>query len=222
MTILNEKVRILIADDHEVVRKGLRAVFELEEGFEIVGEAADGQDVLDKVRNLEPDVLLLDLRMPKAKGTEVCQKTRLLSPKTRILILTSYQTDHEVFGSLRAGVSGYLLKDVNSDEIVRAVKVVSKGESLLHPIITQKVMEKMTLDESSHVDTLSFNLTSREREVLSLMATGCKNIEIAQRLWISEKTVKTHVSNILRKLNQADRTKAVVFALGEGLVGTLQ
>jgi len=214
----NSKVRILIADDYEIVRKGLRAVFDLEEDLEIVGEAIDGYDVLDKVGTLEPDVLLVDLRMRELKGIELCREIRSLSPKTRILVLTSYQNDTEIFRSLKAGVSGYLLKDINADELVRAVKVVSKGESFLHPVITQKVMEKMTQDENSHINANSFNLTSREKEVLSLMATGCKNIEIAQRLWISEKTVKTHVSSILRKLNQADRTKAVIFAIGEGLV----
>jgi len=210
-----KKIRVLIADDHPLVRQGLRAVFELDEEIEIVEEAEDGEKALKKVRECEPDVVLLDLRMPKVDGVTVCRTVKEENPEIKVIVLTTYDSDEEIFGALEAGASGYLLKDVPPCDLVQAVQMVVRGQSLLHPSVARRVFSgKLKPSETKP----TFDLSPREMDVLRLMTKGLSNREIGEALWLSENTVKTHVGNILRKLGQPDRTKATLFALREGLV----
>lgn len=214
-----KKIKILIADDHELVRKGLRAVLELEVDFDVVGEAIDGNEVVDKAKKLMPDIVLMDLKMPGIDGIEASQKIKAVFPETKILILTAFQGGEEIFGSLQAGVSGYLLKDISSMDLISAIHSVFQGQLLLRPSVAKTLLDKFALSSSKNVDggKTPFSLTVREEEVLNLMAKGLKNKNIADTLWISEKTVKTHVSSILHKLRQPDRTQAVLYAIRVGL-----
>ncbi|MBI4743696.1 MAG: response regulator transcription factor [Actinobacteria bacterium] len=218
-----KKIKILIADDHELVRKGLRAVLELENDFEIVGEAIDGNEVVNKVKKLVPDIVLMDLKMPGISGIEASQKIKTLFPHIKILILTAFQGGEDIIGSLQAGVSGYLLKDVSSVDLISAIHSISRGQLLLRPSVAKTLLDKFSASFSDRTDNskLSSSLTVREEEVLNLMAKGLKNKDIADTLWISEKTVKTHVSSILHKLRQPDRTQAVLYAIRSGLTDLL-
>jgi DNA-binding NarL/FixJ family response regulator len=214
-----QNVRVLIVEDHEIVRNGIRAVFSLEEGFEVVGEAGDGQEAFKKARDLMPDLVLMDIRMPGANGINACRAIKSKLPNTKILILTSFNDDDDIFNALNAGVSGYLLKDVQPKALLDAARAVARGEFLLHPDIVHKVVDRVSgSSRNSPKNDSSYSLTPREEEVLRLIAKGKRNSEIAQTLWISEKTVKTHVGSILRKLNQPDRTNAVLFAIRKKLV----
>jgi NarL family two-component system response regulator LiaR len=208
-------IRILIADDHTIVRKGIRAVFRNLEDIEVVGEAATGWEAISEVRRLEPDVVLMDLVMPELDGIEAILRISADQPKVRILVLTSFAGEDKVFPAIKAGALGYQLKDSSPEELVRAIRQVYRGESSLHPVIARKVLQE--LSRPSDRPLTPDPLTPREVEVLRLVAQGLDNREIAETLVISDTTVRTHVSNILNKLHLASRTQAALYALREGL-----
>jgi two-component system, NarL family, response regulator LiaR len=212
---LSDSIRVLIADDHAVVRQGLRTFLEVQDGIEVVGEAGDGQEALAMIEALSPDVVVMDLLMPRLSGIEATQRIRELRPSTKVIVLTSFLDDEKIFAAVRAGAAGYLLKDVRPQELGEAIRTVSRGEALLHPAVASKLMQ-----EFAHEDGPSpaQALTEREMEVLRLIARGRANKEIARELGVAEKTAKTHVSNILQKLNLADRTQAALYAVREKLV----
>jgi NarL family two-component system response regulator LiaR len=210
-----DKIKVLVVDDHPVVRQGLRVFLKLQETIDLVGEAADGAEAMAKVRELFPDVVLMDLVMPEVDGVAAIREIRKISPKTQVLVLTSFADDERVFSSIEAGALGYLMKDASPQDVIQAIQDVFEGKPVLHPEIAKKLMHEVS---SAHEEPLIERLTPREREVLTLIVEGYSNQEMACELMISEKTVKTHVSNILSKLNLADRTQAAVYALREGLV----
>ena len=207
---MNPVIRILVADDHPIVRDGLRAVLETQSDFVIVGEAANGQEVLDRVAALQPDVLLLDLEMPELDGVQVLQALAAQGASVQALVFTAYDADQRVIGALQAGAQGYLLKGAPRDELFRAVRTVAGGGVWVQPQVARKLVR--------HVRGQADPLTPREREVLQLVAQGLANKQIAARLGITERTVKLHVSNILGKLGAANRTDAVTLAVQRGLV----
>jgi DNA-binding NarL/FixJ family response regulator len=208
-------IRVVIADDHAVVRQGLRTLLELQEEMEVVAEAADGEEAVEAVRRTSPDVALLDLVMPKLDGIEAIRRIRDGSPGTRGLVLTSLADDDTVLPAIRAGAAGYLLKDVQPQDLIAAIRTVHAGEALLSPAVATMLVEQLAAgDEPRDRD----ELTPRERDVLAHLARGRANKVIARELGVSERTVKTHVSNILSKLGLADRTQAAVYAVRHGLV----
>ena len=207
-----DPIGILIADDHPVVRQGLRTFLETQDGLEVVGEASDGAEAAELAQRLLPDVVLMDLVMPGLDGVEATRRIREISPSTKVIVLTSFDEDEKVFPSVKAGAAGYLLKDVRPQELAEAVRRVHAGEALLAPSVAAKLMQEVA-GERQPVS----GLTERELEVLRLIARGLPNKLIAQELVVSEKTVKTHVSNILAKLHLTDRTQAALYAVREGL-----
>lgn len=213
---VEQRVRVLIADDHHVVRGGLRALLETEEDIVVVGEASDGVEAVLKMRSLNPDVLLLDLVMPRKNGIEAIQDIKHENPEARILVLTSFSDDDKVFAAIKAGALGYLLKDSSTQELIQAIRDVYDGESSLHPAIARKLIRELNRP-ASNLPKTDEPLTEREVEVLVYVARGYSNQEIADALIISERTVRTHVSNILSKLHLANRTQAALYALKEGL-----
>jgi len=213
-------IRILIADDHAVVREGLRALIEAKPDMELVGEAEDGVEAVLMARSLKPDVILLDLLMPRMDGIEAIGEIRRENPKARILVLTSFAGDDKVFPAIKTGALGYLLKDSSSQELVQAIREVHRGESSLHPTIARKLIRE--INRPSTAAPAGSSLTEREVAVLKLIATGLYNQEIAETLVISERTVSGHVSNILEKLHLANRTQAALYALREGLANLEQ
>lgn len=210
-----ERIRILIADDHAVVRKGLLALIQTEEGMEVVGEAADGVEAVELAETLRPDVILLDLVMPRMDGIEAIRGIRQNDPEARILVLTSFSEDEKVLTAIEVGAMGCLLKDATPDELLRAIRDVDQGRSALNPEIAQKLIQRMRKTESQKPVE---ELTARETEVLRCIARGLSNREIGDKLFISQPTVRTHVSNILMKLELPNRTQAALFAVREGLV----
>jgi NarL family two-component system response regulator LiaR len=208
-------IRVLIADDHAIVRKGIRALLATEPAIVVVGEAEDGQQAIDRTSQLAPDVVLMDLVMPGIDGLEATQEIIAQRPDTRILVLTSFAGDDKVFPAIKAGAQGYLLKDSGPEDLVQAIRQVHRGESSLHPSIARKLLRELAgpTPRDAEVDTL----TEREIEVLQLVAEGYSNRDIAERLTISEATVRTHVSNILAKLNLGSRTQAALYALRTGI-----
>ena len=212
---MGEPIRVLVVDDHVVVRRGIRALLATVDAVEVVGEAQDGQEALEKVDTLRPDVILLDLLMPRMDGIEVTCRVIARDPDARILVLTSFAADDKVFPAIKAGALGYLLKDTGPDHLVRAIHQVYRGESSLSPAIARKVLQE--LSRPSDKPPTPDPLTEREVEVLQVVARGRSNQEIAAELMISEATVRTHVSNILGKLQLASRTQATLYALREGL-----
>lgn len=221
-----EKIRVLIVDDHAMVRQGLRTFLELQDvstlPIEVTGEAANGVQAVELARKTQPDIVLLDLVMPEMDGIQATPKIIECSPRTRVIILTSFGEEDKVLPAIRAGAQGYLLKDIPPNELVQAVREVHLGKVQLHPEVAKKLMaavvSKKEESAASHAATHSEEgLTEREQEVLHLIADGRNNREIAERLVISEKTVKTHVSNILSKLHLDDRTQAAIYALRHGL-----
>jgi NarL family two-component system response regulator LiaR len=209
------EIRVLIADDHAIVRQGLRTFLELQEDIEVVGDAADGEAALAGVQRHEPDVVLMDLVMPNLSGVEAIRRLRELRPETRVLVLTSFLDDEKLFPAVRAGAAGYLLKDIEPAELVRAIRTVADGEALLHPAVAARLMEEFSDTERPVAEEA---LTAREREVLLAIARGLPNKQIALELGIAEKTVKTHVSSILSKLGLTDRTQAALYAVRAGLI----
>jgi NarL family two-component system response regulator LiaR len=225
-----ETIRVLIVDDHAVVRQGLRTFLELQDAvstddpsampIEVVAEAANGVEAVDLARRLQPDVVLLDLVLPEMDGIEATPKILDESPHSRVIILTSFGEEDKVFPAIRAGAQGYLLKDIAPNDLVQAVRAVYLGQVQLHPEVARKLMSAVAAKEESPASqpTARFEeLTERELEVLRLIASGCNNREIADKLVISDKTVKTHVSSILSKLHLEDRTQAAIYALRHGL-----
>jgi NarL family two-component system response regulator LiaR len=212
-------IRILVVDDHTVVRKGIRALLAEIEDIEVVGEARTGQEAITRAESLNPDVVLMDLVMPEMDGIEAIHQIMQKQPQARILVLTSFATDDKVFPAIKAGAIGYLLKDSDSDDLIRAIHQVHQGESSLHPRVARKLLKEITnVPESpNHPGPSVDPLTEREVQVLRLVAKGESNQEIAKQLFIGEGTVRTHVSNILGKLHLASRTQATLYALKEGL-----
>jgi NarL family two-component system response regulator LiaR len=208
-------IRVLIADDHAVVRRGLRTFLELQDEIEVVGEAEDGEQALAEAERLDPDVVLLDLVMPRVDGLAALHGLRERSPRSRVIVLTTFLDDDKLLPAVRAGAAGYLLKDVEPKQLVGAIRTVHAGDALLHPAAAARVMAELV--ESSRPTPASL-LTPRETEVLALIARGQPNKVIARELGVSEKTVKTHVSHVLGKLGVTDRTQAALYAVREGLV----
>ena len=210
-----ETIRVLVADDHAIVRKGICALLATESGIEVVAEACDGRDAIAQTEKVDPDVILMDLVMPGMDGLEATRRLTSCQPKARILVLTSFHDDDKVFPAIKAGAMGYLLKDSGPAELVQAIRQVHKGESSIHPAIARKLLRELSRPSGKAPE--SETLTERELEVLRLVAQGQSNREISDLLTISEATVRTHVSNILSKLNLGSRTQAALYALREGL-----
>lgn len=217
---VGEPIRVLLADDHTVVRGGIHALLDSEPGITVVGEAADGAEAVVKALELEPDVILLDLMMPEKTGIEAIEEIKQEQPDARILVLTSFSDDDKVFAAIKAGALGYLLKQTSPTELFQAIRDVYNGESSLHPAIARKLIRE--LNRPTNLPPVDEPLTDREVEVLVFLAKGLTNQEIADNMVISERTVRTHVSNILSKLHLANRTQAALYALKEGLVALEQ
>lgn len=209
------RIRVLIVDDHALVRKGIRALLSETPGFEVVGEAGNGQDAVLRAQESRPDVILMDLLMPVLDGIEATRQITSRQPQTRVLVLTSFAADSNVFPAIKAGALGYLLKDSAPEELVRAIRQVYRGEPSLDPAIARKLMQEIArpVERTPAPEAL----TAREMEVLGLIAQGLSNQEIADRILVSEPTVRTHVSRILAKLHLASRTQAALYAVREGL-----
>jgi DNA-binding NarL/FixJ family response regulator len=204
-------IRVVLADDHAVVRQGLRTFLDLQEDIEVVAEASDGEEAVEAAERLDPDVVLLDLVMPRLDGVGALERLRAV--RARVVVLTSFGDDDKLFAALRAGAAGYLLKDVQPTELVRAIRSAHAGESPLSPAIATRVVEEVSQGPASAHD----DLTPRELDVLALIARGRSNKVIARELGVAEKTVKTHVSHILGKLGVSDRTQAALYAVKQGL-----
>jgi DNA-binding NarL/FixJ family response regulator len=211
---------IVIADDQAVVRGGLRMILEAQPDLEVVGEATDGLEALDLIRSLGPDVVLMDIRMPELDGIEATRRVALTGAPTRVLVLTTYGMDEYVYDALKAGAAGFLVKTESPERLVEAVRVVARGEALLAPEITRRLVDRFVsgIRPGAAAPPELEELTAREVEVLQLIARGLSNAEIAERLVVSEGTVKTHVARVLAKLGLRDRVQAVVFAYESGLV----
>ena len=211
----SEKIAVVLVDDHAIVRQGLRTYLELQPDIEVVGEASDGREAVGVVRDTLPDIVLMDLVMPNSDGVEATRAITGMAPSTRVIVLTSFSEDEKVFASIKAGAQGYLMKDVLPQDLVKAIRTVYKGEAQLDPEIARKLMHEFTNPQPT---TPRHDLTERELEVLRLIAHGKTNKDISEDLVLSEKTVKTHVSNILQKLHLSDRTQAAVYALRQKIV----
>lgn len=209
------KIKVVIADDHHVVRRGLLFFLKTQQDIEVIGEAKNGQEAVDMVSKLNPDVVLMDLSMPIMDGVMATKAIREADNDVKIIILTSYADQDHVIPAIRAGASGYQLKDIEPDELVQTIRDVLKGESKLHPKVTSHVMTHLS-GQNSNQQTKLDELTRREKEVLNELAKGKSNKEIASALYITEKTVKTHISNILSKLQLSDRTQAAIYAVKNG------
>jgi DNA-binding NarL/FixJ family response regulator len=209
---------VLLADDQTLVRAGFRKLLETESDIEVVAEAGDGVEAVEAARRFRPDVVLMDIRMPRLDGIAATARLLPLLPGTKVLVLTTFDLDEYVFEALRSGASGFLLKDAPPDELVSAVRVVASGEALLAPSVTRRLIEEFTRQPVPRSDVRTSRLTPREREVLVLVAAGLSNGEIAARLYLGESTVKTHVTSLLGKLEVRDRAQAVVLAYETGVV----
>ena len=210
-------IRVLIADDHAVVRQGLRTFLDLQADIDVVGEAADGEEAVAAAAEHAPDVILLDLVMPRLDGIGALRRLRDVAPGVRVIVLTSFGEDERLFTALRAGASGYLLKDVEPAELVRSIRTVHDGGAPLSPAVAARVVEELASGGGAG-RAAADDLTPRELEVLCLIARGRSNKRIALELGVAEKTVKTHVSHVLAKLGLSDRTQAALYAVREGLV----
>jgi len=215
---MSEPIRILLVDDHKIVRQGVRAFFDALEGIEVIGEAGSGAEAVKMVEERVPDVVLMDLIMPGMDGVEATRLAKSISPRTQIVVLTSYHDDEHIFPALQAGALSYILKDVEMDELADAVFKASRGEATLHPQVASRVIQELH-GRKKNENTLDIDLTKREMEILKLIAQGMSNSEIAEKFVISKYTVKGHVSNILSKLHLADRTQAAIYAWQQGVVG---
>ncbi len=209
-------IRILVADDHPVVRDGLIAVLGTQPDFAVVGEASTGTETVERAERLHPDVVLLDLEMPELDGVEAIRRLRESAPDVHVLVFTAFDTDERIIGAVQAGARGYLLKGVPRNDIFQAIRVISQGGSLLQPIVASKLMQHISHEGAQ--EPVAESLTERETEVLHLLAQGKTNKEIAAALIISERTVKFHISAILGKLGAGNRTEAVTIAAQRGLV----
>jgi DNA-binding NarL/FixJ family response regulator len=211
-----DAIKVLLVDDHQVVRRGLRTFLEVQDDIEVVGEAADGAEGVARAEELKPDIVLMDIKMPGMDGIDALRKLRELDNRARVLIVTSFTEQRTVIPALRAGAAGYVYKDVDPDALAGAIRSVHAGHILLQPEVAGALLSQ---DEANSGQGRGGSLTEREREVLGLIADGRSNREIARALVLSEKTVKTHVSNILMKLDLADRTQAALWAVRHGVTG---
>jgi DNA-binding NarL/FixJ family response regulator len=211
-------IRLLIVDDEAMVRRGLRLVLETEEDLKVVGEAADGLEAIEEARSLQPDVVLMDVRMPRLDGVEACRRL-VADSGAKVVVLTTFDLDEHLFAAVRAGASGFLLKASRPEDLIAAIRAAHEGNALVEPRMTKKLMEEFARRPATRSSDRRFDeLTDRERVVLMELAKGSSNAEIAERLYISETTVKTHVNHILAKLDVRDRIQAVVLAYDHGLV----
>jgi DNA-binding NarL/FixJ family response regulator len=210
-------LRILIADDHPLVRSGLRALLAAAEDMEVVGEAATGEEAVTLAASLQPDVIVMDLRMPGINGIEATRRLMQANPQIRILVVTLFEDDDSVFAALRAGARGYILKDANEVEVVRAIRAVSSGDAIFSATVAQRLIDFFAFPRPVQAVLPFPDLTDREREILTLIAQGRSNTEIATRLVLSPKTVRNYVSNIFSKLQAADRAQAIIRAREAGL-----
>ena len=219
---MNDEIRVLVVDDQQLVREGLRVLLDLIPDICVVGEAADGVAAAEQAQRIRPDVVLMDVRMPKLDGVAATRKVREMCPDVQVIILTTFDDDEYVFEGLRAGAAGYLLKDVPSEQLAEAIRAAARGEAFIHPSVTRKVVAELTRlterERIRHEQPLAEPLSQREMEVLALLAEGLSNQEIAERLYIAPGTVKNHVSSILSKLDTRDRTRAVLQAQKLGLL----
>lgn len=213
------KIRILLADDHAVVREGTKELLEREPDLQVVAEASDGRSAVQLAIQQRPDVVVMDFAMPELNGIEATRQIKAVAPGIAILVLTAYDSDQYIFGFLEAGAAGYLLKDVNIDEVIKAIRAVHAGESVLHPAIARRVIDRFVLpgERRPEPDTLE-DLTQREMDVLKLAAKGMSNRAIADELVISVRTVQTHLNNIFNKIGVGSRTEAVIHALRKGWI----
>jgi NarL family two-component system response regulator LiaR len=211
---MSDFIRIFIADDHPIVRRGIRDLLDTEPDLQVIGEATNGRDAVSEVEKLQPDIVLMDLVMPVMDGIEAIRQIHERLPEVRTLVLTSFATDDKVFPAIKAGALGYLIKDTAPEDLVRAIRQVHRGEVTLHPTIAQKLLKEIS--SPAEQPPTPEPLTEREAEVLKLIARGLNNQEIAEELVISVATVYTHVSNILAKLHLASRTQAALYALRKG------
>lgn len=212
---MSEAIRVLIADDHAVVRRGVRALIDTEPDMEVVDEASDGEEAVRKALSLQPDVILLDIVMPRKGGLEAIVEIKRENPEARILILTSFAEDDKVLPAIRSGALGYLLKDSSPEELLQAIRDVHRGDSSLHPTIARMLVREIS--QPTSLPLSEDPLSDREVEVLKLVAQGLSNQEIAEKLVVSDRTVAKHVGNILDKLHLANRTQAALYALREGV-----
>jgi DNA-binding NarL/FixJ family response regulator len=214
------KIGVLLVDDDDLMRAGLRAVLSSDDCVEVIGEAVDGRDAVGRVGRLKPDVVLMDVRMPRLDGIAATREIASAAPDTRVLVVTTFEDDEYIFGALGAGASGFLLKRSRPEELIAAIKVVAAGEALLAPSVTRRVVDRMAQapDAGRRVEPRLDELTERDREVLELLARGLSNQEIANRLVVEHSTVKTHVKRILMKLGVRDRVHAVILAYETGIV----
>ena len=211
-----EEIRILIVDDHPVVREGIGSMLKKEPDFKVVGEASNGLEAIEQARELLPDVVLMDLRMPEMDGVEAISRIKAEKPEVKFIILTTYSDDEYIFKGIAAGARAYLLKDAPRDELFKAIRMVSRGESLIQPVVASRVLDKLA--ELSRKTPAADTLSDREIEVLRLMAGGQSNKDIADHLSITQSTVKTHITSIFQKLNVTTRTEAVTNALKKGII----
>ncbi len=215
----DEPVRVLLVDDDDLMRAGLKAVLSSDDAIDVVGEASDGRAALEQVRSLSPDVVLMDVRMPDLDGISATREVLATSSEVKVMILTTFEQDDYIFGALNAGASGFLLKRTSPEELIAGIHTVAVGDSLLSPSVTRRVIDRMAQQPAAETpyDERLGDLTPREREVLAQVARGLSNTEIAEALYIEESTVKTHVKRILMKLQLRDRVQAVIFAYESGL-----
>ena len=212
-----QKQRILLVDDHEVVRLGLKSLLEHNSQFEVVGEASTAKEALEQVARLHPDIVLMDIRMPGTSGIEACEEVTSHFPETRVVMLTSYAEDEMLFSAIRAGASGYILKQIGGDELIRALEVVGRGEALLDPAVTQRVFQEVRRAVKEEEASAFVNLSQQERHVLLLVSEGKTNREIAKALFLGEGTVRNYVSSILSKLGVSNRAEAAAYAVEHNL-----
>lgn len=222
--LTTSKIRVLIVDDHQVVREGLSSILTTKGDIEVVGLARDGRDAVEKARRLSPDVVLMDISMPGMNGLEATRQIKKENPQIGIVVLSMYAEEEYIFDLVRAGASGYLLKDADSSQIANAIRAISRGESMIHPVVVSKILTEFSL-LSDHLKVKGnrqvqrkYDLSDREITVLNLVSEGKTNKEIAKDLHISEKTIKNHIHNIFRKLNVTDRTQAAILAVKEELI----
>ena len=215
---MTEKIRILLVDDHAVVRLGLKSYFATTPDIEVIGEASNGYEAIQVAQNLLPDVILMDLLMPGMDGVEATRQIKAKLPSTEVIVLTSYHEDENIFPAIRAGALSYLLKDIDPDELSNAIRLAARKEAVLNPRVASRLMQEVRGGRRAEDYNPLNELTDREMEVLQEIASGKSNAEIAATLFISEKTVKTHITNILAKLHLSDRTQAAVLAWQSGVV----
>lgn len=217
---MSNAIRLFLCDDHKLFRQGVRKLLELEHNIQIVGEANNGEEMLDMLKNTGPDIILMDIGMPEMDGVTATYKIKKILPHTNIIILTVYEDEPHIFAAIKAGAMGYLLKDVSIDELIEAIRKVNKGEALIQPIIATKVLKEFAMLDKRKIkegDKFYNDLTEREKEILRLITLGGTNKEIANKLGISEKTVKNHISNIFQTLHVNNRTQAAIYALDKKL-----